>query len=371
MGGDNGPRVAVHGAASLCANAGTSSFIFHGREAELDPLLDEFPELKAVSPHRPQRQRHRHGRKAHRQALRKGRGNSSMWAALQSVKDGEADVAISGGNTGALMAMATFCLRPIEGISRPGIAAIWPTLRSRYHRARRRRHDRRRRQAARRFLDSRRGARARPVRQDAPDRRPAQCRHRRDEGPRRGQGSRRDAGRRAAAPGFTYHGFVEGDDIGKGTVDVVVTEGFAGNIALKTAEGTARQVGSYIRNALKADILSMLGALLRRPGAQRPAPQARPAQRQWRRVPRAQRHRHQEPWRHRRGRAIKSALGLAYEMARSRLIDKIAEGMQPLSGSAGCTSAAAHRTARRNRRESIAVYHPRRRRLSAGAHRHQ
>ncbi len=55
----------------------------------------------------------------------------------------------------------------------------------------------------------------------------------------------------ASGAGFTYHGFVEGDDIGKGTVDVVVTEGFTGNIALKTAEGTARQVGTYVRTALQ------------------------------------------------------------------------------------------------------------------------
>ena len=67
---------------------------------------------------------------------------------------------------------------------------------------------------------------------------------------------------KASGAGFVYHGFVEGDDIGKGTVDVVVTEGFTGNIALKTAEGTARQVGTYLRNALKADIFSMLGAML-------------------------------------------------------------------------------------------------------------
>ena len=62
--------------------------------------------------------------------------------------------------------------------------------------------------------------------------------------------------------GFKYHGFVEGDDLGKGTVDVVVTEGFTGNIALKTAEGTARQVATYLRNALKANFLSRLGAML-------------------------------------------------------------------------------------------------------------
>ncbi|MFY8032475.1 MAG: phosphate acyltransferase, partial [Devosia sp.] len=121
--------MAVHGARLALKERKNTSFIFHGRSAEIAPLLEEYPELKPVS------------RIVHNdnvismdekpsQALRKGRNNSSMWAAIQSVKDGEADVAISGGNTGALMAMATFCLRPMEGISRPAIAAIWPTIRT-------------------------------------------------------------------------------------------------------------------------------------------------------------------------------------------------------------------------------------------------
>jgi glycerol-3-phosphate acyltransferase PlsX len=127
--------------------------------------------------------------------------------------------------------------------------------------------------------------------------------------------------------GFKYHGFVEGDDIGKGTVDVVVTEGFTGNIALKTAEGTARQIGSYVRTALRNDFFSMLGALL--------AGKALNAIR-----------RKLDPRNVNGGVFLglngivikshggtdevgfKSALGFAYEMARSRLIDKISEGMQ-------------------------------------------
>src|SRR5690606_27561565 len=75
----------------------------------------------------------------------------------------------------------------------------------------------------------------------------------------------RDAARALAAAsgsGFTYHGFVEGDDIGKGTVDVVVTDGYTGNIALKTAEGTARQIGTWVRAAMKADLMSRLGAVM-------------------------------------------------------------------------------------------------------------
>ena len=81
------------------------------------------------------------------QALRKGRWKSSMWRAIEAVRDREAGAAVSAGNTGALMAMAKFCLKPLPGIERPAIAAIWPTTARREHRARRRRDDRRRRAA--------------------------------------------------------------------------------------------------------------------------------------------------------------------------------------------------------------------------------
>lgn len=325
MGGDRGPRVAVQGAALFWRERKNTSYIFHGRQADLEPLLAEFKELLPVS------------RIAHcdnviamddkpSNALRKGRGNSSMWNALQSVKDGEADVAISGGNTGALMAMATFCLRPIEGISRPAIAAIWPTLRSDII-----------------VLDvgATVGGDAKQL-CDFSILGAALARALFDQElptvgllnvgteEMKGHDEVKDAARllhAASGSGFVYHGFVEGDDIGKGTVDVVVTEGFAGNIALKTAEGTARQVGTYIRNALKADVLSMLGAAL--------AGQAFEALR-----------RKLDPrninggvFLGLNGVVIKShggtdeigfkgALGLAYEMARNRVMDKIAEGMR-------------------------------------------
>jgi glycerol-3-phosphate acyltransferase PlsX len=325
MGGDIGPRVAVHGAALALRERKNTSFIFHGREAELTPLLEQYPALKTVS------------RVVHSdnviamdekpsQALRKGRGNSSMWAALQSVKDGEADVVISGGNTGALMAMATFCLRPMEGISRPAIAAIWPTLRADIV-----------------VLDV--GATIGGDAQQLVDFSilgAALARALFDaEQPTigllnvgtedvKGHEEVREAAdrlRQASGAGFVYHGFVEGDDIGKGTVDVIVTEGFTGNIALKTAEGTARQVGTYLRQALTADIFSTLGALI--------AGKALNAIR-----------RKLDPrtinggvFLGLNGIVIKShgstdeigykaALGLAYEMARSRLIDKISEGLR-------------------------------------------
>lgn len=325
MGGDRGPRVALHGALLEWRERKNARFIFHGRKDELEPLLDEFAELKSVS-------RIVHSENAismdekPSQALRKGRGNSSMWAALESVRDGEADVVVSGGNTGALMAMATFCLRPMEGISRPAIAAIWPTLRADII-----------------VLDvgATVGGDARQL-VDFSILGAALARALFDqEAPTlgllnvgteemKGHDEVKEAARALAAAsgaGFIYHGFVEGDDIGKGTVDVVVTEGFTGNIALKTAEGTARQVGNYIRNAFRADPLSRLGAFI--------AGQAVEALR--RRLD--PRNINGGVFLGLNGIVIKShggtdevgfkaALGLAYEMARSRLIDKIGEGLQ-------------------------------------------
>lgn len=262
MGGDNAPRAPLHGAKLLLREHPEARFIFHGRQEVLEPLMVEFPELKPVS-------ELRHSEivitmdDKPSQALRKGRGTSSMWATIQSVKDGEADVAISGGNTGALMAMATFCLRPIEGISRPAIAAIWPTLRADII-----------------VLDvgATIGADARQL-VDFSILGTALARALFDsESPTvgllnvgveeaKGNEAVKDAGKilsESSGTGFTYKGFVEGDDLGKGTVDVVVTEGFTGNIALKTAEGTARQVGTYLRNAMTSSVLSKIGALFAR-----------------------------------------------------------------------------------------------------------
>jgi glycerol-3-phosphate acyltransferase PlsX len=224
------------------------------------------------------------------------------------------------------MAMATFCLRPMEGISRPAIAAIWPTLR-----------------AdivvldvgatiggdAKQLVDfSILGAAlARALfDQDAPTIGLLNV----GTEELKGHDEVKEAAamlRHASGEGFVYHGFVEGDDIGKGTVDVVVTEGFAGNIALKTAEGTARQVGTYIRNALRADIMSTLGAVLARKALNALRSKLDP------------RNINGGVFLGLNGIVIKShggtdeigyksALGLAYEMARARLIDKISEGMQ-------------------------------------------
>jgi glycerol-3-phosphate acyltransferase PlsX len=224
------------------------------------------------------------------------------------------------------MAMATFCLRPIEGISRPAIAAIWPTLRADII-----------------VLDvgATIGGDGRQL-VDFAILGAALARALFDQDSPtvgllnvgteelKGMDQVKDAARMladASGAGFSYYGFVEGDDIGKGTVDVVVTEGFTGNIALKTAEGTARQVGTYLRSALGADVLSKLGAFI--------AGQALSALRR-KLDPRTvnggvflglngiviKSHGGTDEI------GVKSALGFAYEMARSRLIDKIGEGMR-------------------------------------------
>ena len=263
MGGDHGPAVIAAGAAlSLSHHPGTS-FIFFGKEGEIAPLLAARPSLAAVSAIRHTDVAVAMDAKPS-QALRAGRRTSSMWLAIEAVKKGEADVAVSAGNTGALMAMAKICLHTMHEIDRPAIAAIWPTLRGRSI-----------------VLDvgATIGANARTL-LDLAIMGAAMARIVLDvERPTvgllnvgveevKGLEEVKAAARllREMAPaGLAYHGFVEGDDIGRGTVDVVVTEGFSGNIALKTAEGTARQVGQYIRAAMTGSLRAKIGYLIAKP----------------------------------------------------------------------------------------------------------
>jgi glycerol-3-phosphate acyltransferase PlsX len=198
------------------------------------------------------------------QALRNGRWKSSMWLAIDAVKRGEADVAISAGNTGALMAMARFNLKTLDGIERPAIAGLWPTLKG---------------QAIVLDLGASIGADAEhlvamAVMGSAMARvlfdleRPSVGLLNIGVEEVKGLEPVREAGRilREDPPAhIDYVGFVEGDDIGKGKADVVVTEGFAGNIALKTAEGTARQFADYLRGAISQSFVSRIGYLLARP----------------------------------------------------------------------------------------------------------
>jgi glycerol-3-phosphate acyltransferase PlsX len=263
MGGDHGPSVVVAGAALSHARHPDTTFLFHGDNAVIGPLLEAEPKLKAVSSvdhtdvaiamdEKPS------------QALRHGRWKSSMWLTLDAVKKELCDVAVSAGNTGALMAMAKFNLRTMAGIDRPAIAALWPTLRG---------------ESVVLDMGATIGADA-PQLVDMAVMGSAMARILFDmERPTvgllnvgveemKGLEEIREAGRllrESQLPGMDYRGFVEGTDIGKGTVDVVVTEGFAGNIALKTAEGTAKQIGQYLRSAMSRTWRARLGYLLAKP----------------------------------------------------------------------------------------------------------
>jgi glycerol-3-phosphate acyltransferase PlsX len=195
------------------------------------------------------------------QALRRGRYISTMWRSLEAVKTGDADVSVSAGNTGALMAMAKFCLRTMANIERPAIAAIWPTLKGESIVLD---------VGATIGADSQQlmdfalmgGAMARALFEIE---RPTIGLLNVGVEEMKGQEEVKEAGRilrEANLDSIEYYGFVEGNDLGKGTVDVVVTEGFSGNIALKTAEGTAKQIGEYLRAAMSRTLMARIGYLL-------------------------------------------------------------------------------------------------------------
>jgi glycerol-3-phosphate acyltransferase PlsX len=262
MGGDHGAAVVVAGAELALQRHPACEFLFFGNAALIGPLLETRPRLKSVS-------RIVHTDIAVRmedkpsQALRYGRWKSSMWLAIDAIKKGEADMAVSAGNTGALMAMSKFNLKTLPGIERPAIAALWPTLRG---------------ESivldvgasigadAEHLVDlAVMGAATARILFGLP--RPSVGLLNIGVEEAKGLEPVREAGRilrEDGLPDLDYRGYVEGDDIGRGKVDVVVTEGFAGNIALKTAEGTARQLGEYLKGAMTSSWSARIGYLFAR-----------------------------------------------------------------------------------------------------------
>jgi glycerol-3-phosphate acyltransferase PlsX len=261
MGGDHGPSVVIPAAAISLIRHPDMRFLMVGDQASIAPALAAHPALAAKS-----QVIHTEVAVAMdakpSQALRKGRYHSSMWLALEAVKDGRADAAVSAGNTGALMVMAKFCLKTLVGVDRPAIAAIWPTIES---------------ECIVLDVGANVGADSRQLVEFAlmgagmaralfGVERPSVGLLNIGVEEVKGVEEIRDAAavlREAPLP-IRYHGFVEGDDVGKGVVDVVVTDGFTGNIALKTAEGTAKQIGEYLRAAMRQTWLARLGAILAR-----------------------------------------------------------------------------------------------------------
>ena len=261
MGGDQAPDMVLDGVDAAARQNPELRFLLFGDEARINDLLSRYPAARDASEVRHAPDVIGAGDKAG-VALRQGR-QSSMRLAINAVGDGEAAAVISAGNTGALMAMAKFVLKTLPGIDRPAIATYFPTMRG-----------------ASVMLDL--GAN---VECDADNlvqfavmgevfARNVLGREHPSVGllnvgaeDLKGNQEVRGAAellQRSELP-ISFHGFVEGDDIAKGTVDVVVTDGFTGNVALKTAEGMSSLFGHFLRDALTSSFLGKLGALIARP----------------------------------------------------------------------------------------------------------
>lgn len=268
MGGDNAPDIVIQGLEYYLKTQGADHevmFLIHGDETQLRPLLAKAPrttersdvvhtELAIDMDTKPSH------------ALRRGKG-SSMWNAIESVKEQKAVVALSAGNTGALMAVSYRLLRTMVGVQRPAIAALWPqpegmcvvmdvganvecdashlsefaVMGEAYYRA--------------------------LFHKDTPSIGLLNV------GTEEGKGNAiiKSAHERLknSELGLDYQGFVEGNDISFGDVDVIVTDGFTGNIALKTAEGTAKLVSKFIKDSVQDSFWSKFTALMNFAGFKR------------------------------------------------------------------------------------------------------
>ena len=266
MGGDVGVRMMLAGAAMARHKHDGLRFILVGDEERIKAALDHHPNLRAASDiihtdgvvtgeDRPS------------QALRKAK-STSMGLAIDAVKRGDAGGAVSAGNTGALMAMAKLALRTMPGIDRPALAALLPTLGDN--------------DVVMLDLGANTDCDANNLIQfavmGAAYARTAMGLER----PRvallnigteelKGTGEIRDAAARlrgATGLPMQFTGFIEGDKLSRGDVDVIVHDGFSGNIALKTIEGTARFVTDLLRRAFTSSVRSKIGFLISRPATE-------------------------------------------------------------------------------------------------------
>src|ERR1051325_4547951 len=260
MGGDQAPRMVLRGADKSLKRYPQANFLLFGDETKITPLLVKMPRLAARAQIEHTSEFITNDAKPS-VALRTGR-RSSMRMAIDAVADGRADGIVSAGNTGALMAIAKFVLKTLPGIDRPAIATLFPTRRGESV-----------------MLDL--GAN---IECDAENL--VQFALMGDVFARTALGlvqptvgllnvgeeelKGNDAVRAAAAKlrgGMTpirFHGFVEGDDIAAGTVDVVVTDGFTGNVALKTAEGIAKLFSESLRASFRYSPLARIGYVFAR-----------------------------------------------------------------------------------------------------------
>lgn len=261
MGGDVGPQVVIEGASIARERFPDVNFLIFGDETQIAPLVTKFPILKECSEiHHTDKVVTSEEKPG--QALRRGR-ESSMGLTIQAVKDGNACAAVSAGNTGALMAMSKFMLRTMPGIDRPALASLLPTSCGESI-----------------MLDlganvecdeknlvqfSIMGAAfARTVLGLA---NPSVALLNVGVEELKGNETIKNADRmlRDNNLPMNYVGFTEGHGLANGEVDVVVTDGFTGNVALKTAEGTARMIAGMLKDALSDSLMSKVGFLFAKP----------------------------------------------------------------------------------------------------------
>jgi len=260
MGGDKAPRSVVRGANIARKRFPNVDFLLVGDAAKLAPMLKRMPKMRRITKivHAPDRVGD-DDRPGH--ALRAGR-NSSMRIAIDQVRDGKAQGVVSAGNTGALMAMAKVVLRTLPGIDRPAMASFFPTMKG---------------ESAMLDLGANIECTAENLVQFAimgelfarmvlGSLKPTVGLLNVGSEEQKGHEELRQAAAilRDGQHAIDFRGFIEGDDIAKGTVDVVVADGFSGNVALKTAEGTARLVSEFLRHTFRSSILAMIGYLFSR-----------------------------------------------------------------------------------------------------------
>ncbi len=260
MGGDNGPAAVVAGLKSFLQKRTDAHVLLHGPQTTLDPLIaqhgiasrvtvSDAPDVVAMS-----------DKPSH--VMRHGK-STSMWSSIEAVREGRASVCVSCGNTGALMAVSMIRLRKAEGVNRPAIACLWPSRNPAGFNV---------------MLDA--GADIRADQDDLLTYALMGASYARNgldiARPRVGLlnvGTEEHKGRaelkvaheligEAAARGdFEYIGFVEGGDLPSDRVDVIVTDGFTGNVALKTGEGTATLISDLLKSALYSTVMSKIGGM--------------------------------------------------------------------------------------------------------------
>jgi glycerol-3-phosphate acyltransferase PlsX len=266
MGGDSGPEVMIAGAAKAWRRRDDLNFILFGDETRIRVELAKYRGLSGVC-------QIVHcddvitGDDKPSQAIRRAK-TTSMGLAIAAIKDGSAQAAVSGGNTGALMAMAKLALRTMPGIDRPALAALLPTL------------------GANDLVMLDLGANTECNTSNLVQFAVMGAAYARVvlelERPRvqllnigteelKGTDELKEAAailRGSEHLHMQFDGFIEGDKLSRGDVDVIVTDGFSGNIALKSLEGTARFVTDLLKRAFTSSVRSKIGFLISRPATE-------------------------------------------------------------------------------------------------------